>query len=225
MNCDTLQHLADSYHVTIFLYDDKCLSMEAILLLPVLSIPAIYHIGKLKLVPTVRPRDYVKNIDFELGMLSVSQDPEVWREGWAGDEANIFELRTPSGDLQFLDIDRLDENQRNEMSEILKKRGLLSGTTNLEATISAYSILNLTERSTLPVAARTPSDVAFEIATAAALSGSQRIHGIWWNDVWAGMRGKRGGIFQNALPRVDAAIVSKAQSHAISGASLREIQL
>ena len=188
------------------------------MLLPVLSIPATYHLGALELEAGVPiPRLVPKNLDFELGLLSVSQVPETWRHGWAGDDAEIFELIVQVDDLRFLDIDGLTPGDRKALEVEVRARGLLEGTDRWECTSAAYGILDITDGSMVYCGARTPCDIALEVAIAAALAGQISLHGIWWTDVWAGLRSARGGIFQDRLSTLVAHQVSVAVPQLIAG--------
>jgi hypothetical protein len=163
------------------------------------------------------PRLVPKNLDFELGLLSVSQVPETWRHGWAGDDAAIFELSVPGGDLRFLDIDGLTPGDRKALEVEVRARGLLEGTDRWECTSAAYGILDITDGSMVYCGARTPCDIALEVAIAAAIAGQISLHGIWWTDVWAGLRSARGGIFQDRLSTLVAHQVSVAVPQLIAG--------
>jgi hypothetical protein len=188
------------------------------LLLPVLSMPATYHLGALEMqAGAPMPRLVPKNLDFELGLLSVSQEPETWRPGWAGDDAAIFELSVPGGDLRFLDIDGLTPGDRKALEVEVRARGLLEGTDEWKCTSSAYRILEITDGSMVYCDARTSCEIALEVAIAAALTGQISLHGIWWTDVWEGMRSARGGIFQDRLSTLVAHQVSVAARQLIAG--------
>lgn len=196
------------------------------MLLPVLSMPATYHLGALELqAGAPMPRLVPKNLDFELGLLSVSQEPETWRPGWAGDDAAIFELSVPGGDLRFLDIDGLTPGDRKALEVEVRTRGLLEGTDRLECTSDAYRILDITDGSMVYCGARTPCEIALEVAIAAALVGQISLHGIWWTEVWAGMRSARGGIFQDRLSKLVAQQVSVAVPQLIAGPMRLELPI
>ncbi|WP_207094264.1 hypothetical protein [Novosphingobium sp. PY1] len=156
-------------------------------------------------------------MDFELGLLSVSQEPETWRHGWAGDGGAIFELRASSGDLQFLDIDGLTQEDPKALEVEVRARGLLEGTDEWKCTSAAYGILEIIDGSMVHCGARTACDIAFEVAIVAALAEQISLHGIWWTDVWAGMRSARGGIFQDRLSTLVAGQVSAAVPQLIAG--------
>ena len=196
------------------------------MLLPVLSMPATYHLGALELqAGAPMPRLVPKNMDFELGLLSVSQEPETWRPGSAGDDAAIFELSVPGGDLRFLDIDGLTPGDRKALEVEVRTRGLLEGTDRLECTSDAYRILDITDGSMVYCGARTPCEIALEVAIAAALVGQISLHGIWWTEVWAGMRSARGGIFQDRLSKLVAQQVSVAVPQLIAGPMRLELPI
>lgn len=170
-----------------------------------------WHLGKPSPDGRVHSRSE-KNWDFELGLLSVSLDPEAWREGWAGDEGVIYQIAASGRQLRFLDADNCLANHRQAIEAAAIQRQLISRDEfGSHATSTLYQALNLTSGSQLQLRSRPFDDQVLQAALAVLASQDITIDGLWWPDKLDGeIRAERGGIYQHRLAGFAMTIVPSA---------------
>ncbi|MEO5376036.1 MAG: hypothetical protein H7840_17575 [Alphaproteobacteria bacterium] len=180
--------------------------------LPFVYLDQVYHIGKLTINSgMVEPRDIEKNWDFEFGLLSVSLEPEKWRQNWAGPDAQIFELRPPCGPFRFIDADQALIQQADEIRRCAINRCLLATNGNiLLGTKLLYDKLNLNYPSIINLEKRSNDEQLIQASLAVLARSDQTIHGLWWSDLLSGtMRSARGGIYQSLLSTMNVNMVQQ----------------
>jgi len=179
------------------------------MLLPFIELDAVWHMGDPAIIgPRPSERPFTKNWDYEFGLFSVSLDPEAWREGWAGEQGETYELRARDRLLRFVDADLVLSQRRGALEAAALAQGFLSGPPSDHLpTAALYAFLNVTPGSQLQLAGRSFEDQALQAALGGLGDADQSIDGLWWSDTLCdAMRTERGGIYQH---RLDDMIVTR----------------
>jgi hypothetical protein len=167
-------------------------------LIPVVSLPFIYHLGELTLTDEggVVGLDYTvpRQWLYEHGLFSVSLDPEHWTKHGEG---SVYAITRRDGhDLQLLDLDLLFPERLDAVLKAATAHGLLG---NGQLRCPAYKALGIVDCATPPDAISL-EQASMEACAAILATEDRSLDGVWWSS--GGIEIPRGGLFQHLLAKV-----------------------
>jgi len=170
--------------------------MAADTLIPLVTLPCVYHLGELTFTETSTvvgmPHTVTRQWHFEHGLFSVSLDPHHWTRHRSGE---IYELVRADGDeLRLIDVDLLLAERSVEVLAAAQAYSFANSDGVL--TQRGYSGLGLVDGGEPPEGI-TLKQASLEACAAILANQDPTIDGLWWSS--GVIEIPRGGIFQHKL--------------------------
>lgn len=174
--------------------------------LPFIILDSCYHVGSLTVTNNGIVQRSTKNWDFELGLLSVSLDPQSWIAKASYPNPTTYQITSP---VKLLDADCVLFSKRANIEAQARSMGLISPSFPIRACDLLYRSLDLTNGSITGGGTYSQEDWVLLSCLAVIAAEDPSIDGHWFSSLQHGaFPSERGGIYQHRLSTIGATTVA-----------------